>query len=40
MKYAVEVASCAMIYIQNFVKIVSAVLEFIGRGYTDTQRAW
>jgi hypothetical protein len=40
MKYAVEIGSCAMIYIPNFIKIVSATQTLI-RGihtYTDTDK--
>jgi hypothetical protein len=39
MKYAVEMGSGAMLYIQNFLKTVSAIQQMIGR-YIDTQIAW
>jgi hypothetical protein len=35
MKYAVEVGSCAMICIQSFIKIGSAIQKLMG-GYIDT----
>jgi hypothetical protein len=40
MKYAVEMGSGAMTYIPSFIKIGSAIVNFIRRGYTDSQTAW
>jgi hypothetical protein len=37
MKYTIEMASGAMIYIPSFIKIDSAIQKVIG-GYTDTDR--
>jgi hypothetical protein len=39
MKYAVKMASGAMIYIKSFIKTGSGIEMLIGE-YTDTQRAW
>jgi hypothetical protein len=39
MKYAVEMGSVVMIYIQSFIKISSGIQKLI-EGYTDIQRAW
>jgi hypothetical protein len=36
MKYATEMGSNAMIYIQSFIKIVSGIQKLIVGGYTDT----
>jgi hypothetical protein len=38
-KYAVEMGSCAMIFIPSFIKIGSGIQKLM-RGYTDTQAAW
>jgi hypothetical protein len=40
MKYAVEMGSCAMLYIPSFIKIGSCIQKLIERGYTDAQTAW
>jgi hypothetical protein len=44
MKCAVEMGSGAMIYIPSFIRIVSGITKFIGRGgeggFTDTQTEW
>jgi hypothetical protein len=40
MKYAVEMASGAMMYIPSFIKIGSAIQKLIGGIYIDTQTAW
>jgi hypothetical protein len=41
MKYAVEIGSGALIYIQIFIKTGSSIQKLIrGWGYTDTQTAW
>jgi hypothetical protein len=39
MKYAVEMGSGAMIYIQSFIKIGSGIQKLMGGGFTDTQTA-
>jgi hypothetical protein len=37
MKYAVEIGSCAMIYLASFIKIGSGIQKL---RFTDTQTAW
>jgi hypothetical protein len=36
-KYAIEMGSCAMIYIQSFIKIGSSIQKLVG-GYSQTCR--
>jgi hypothetical protein len=38
MKYAVEMGSGAMIYVQSCIKIVSGIQKLTGGGYTDTDK--
>jgi hypothetical protein len=41
MKYAVQMGSCAIIYIPCFIKIYAGIRKLIGGGgFTDTQKAW
>jgi hypothetical protein len=37
MNYIIEMDSGAMIHIQNFIKVYSAIQELVGDGYTDTR---
>jgi hypothetical protein len=39
MKYAIEMASCAMIYIPSFIKIDSGIQKLLKDTHTDTQTA-
>jgi hypothetical protein len=40
MKYAFEMGTGVMIFIPSFIKFGSGILNLMGRGFTDTQRAW